>query len=121
MHRIFQFSLLFLGLVSMILLASGAEAGAPRLAGSVVKTSGGALSQAKVELLQPGTDKVEHSGYTDSHGRFALRDVSAGRYELRVQFGSRVLTQVLDDGDTTKRRNLSLGSSPKRLTVRVQG
>lgn len=116
--HIYLFSLCFIGL---LLAGTSVQAQWPSLSGTVVITSGGTLSQATVELLRANTDDVEHRGYTDSRGRFALRNVSQGDYELRIKFGTRVLTQVTDEGTTTQRRAVRLQNPPQQVEVRIQG
>lgn len=95
-----------------------AEAQAPPLSGTVVKAAGGALAQAEVELLAPGTDHVKHKVYTDPRGRFAFRNLDAGAYDLRIRYGGRVLTQRTNDSSVRQRR-VVVNGEPKQLTVRL--
>lgn len=95
-----------------------AEAEAPPLSGTVVKAGGGALAQAEVELLAPGTDRVTHKVYTDPRGRFAFRNLDAGEYDLRIRYGGRVLTQRTNDGSFRQTRVVVRGE-PQQLTVRL--
>ncbi len=123
MIRIHRLSFVFLAILALLCVVSSAQAQAPSLAGMVVKAGGDPLQQAQIELLVPDTDKVTRSVYTDSRGRFLLRGVATGRYDLRVKFGSRVVTQVIEEGgpEAKERRAVELGSEPQRLIVRVRG
>ncbi len=74
-------------------LAASAALAAPVI-GTVLKGSGSEpLVKAQVEWLRPGTEEVVYRALTDVKGKFALRDVAPGVYEVRVRFG-RVLEQV---------------------------
>lgn len=109
---------LALSLATMLAAAPAAVAQAPPLAGTVVKAGGGALAQAQVELLAPGTNRVKHKVYTDSRGRFAFRKLKAGTYDLRIRYGGRVLKQRTNRGAVQQRRVVVRGE-PKRLTIRL--
>ena len=95
-----------------------ADAQAPPISGMVVKDNGDILSQATVELLAPGSERVVHQVYTDTRGRFAVRQVDDGPYDLRIRYGSQVLTQKTDGG-SVERRRIVLNGAPQQLTIRL--
>lgn len=78
------------------------------------------LVKAEVEILRPGTQKVQYRAYTDGKGKFALRHVDPGDYEVRVKFGRSVLEQIAE-GKPVRRQRFRMGEEATRFpTLRVR-
>jgi len=109
------------GVSAALLLLFAGHASAQHLlsvSGAVLMDGGSgprALPKAHVELLSPGDDEVVlHQAYTDSRGRYVIRDVASGAYELRIKIGHQSLHQVTERG-TVATRSFRLGSESIRL------
>lgn len=89
--------LYFLMLFSLALMVSmNAIAGGPTLYGKVLlKAPSGTvpLSEARVEVVSPGTRKVQHRTYTDARGNFAFYSVPKGIYEIQILLGTKIMKQ----------------------------
>ena len=122
--RLVPAAFLVLALASGILLCgSPALAQETALYGTVFKTKrGGApLRLARVQLLTPGTNVVKHSSYTDSRGKYALRRITPGEFDVRVRIGRRVLKQIVKGrAGVRERRKIRLTAKPARLVIVIR-
>lgn len=66
------------------------------LSGQILKfvRSRSPLSGARIELLEPGASAAVYSTFTDTDGRYSLRGVAAGTYDIRVRFGEQNLEVI---------------------------
>lgn len=51
------------------------------------------LRDVRIRLLVPGTNDAKAQTYSDSNGRYAFYQVSAGSYEIQFLIGNSVLRQ----------------------------
>ncbi len=118
--RSIQFSCLVLA-VLILVPPSAVGDGLPSLSGKIAEVSKQGtfpFDQARVELLIPGTDTVQHYTYTDRYGAYAFRDVASGPYDIVVKSGKQILTQVIKD-EEKRRRKIQLPNKPARLDINV--
>lgn len=66
------------------------------LSGRVLKSvrTRSPLSSARVDLLKPGGSEAVYSTFSDTDGRYSLRGIAAGDYEIRVRLGAQELEVI---------------------------
>ena len=114
---------LILTVLIAVLSPAASVAQPPSLSGKVVEVSASGespLTQARVELLIPGGNKVKHATYTDAKGIYALRGVAPGAYEVVVKSGKTTLVQVVKRSEDRKRRKIVVPQQPARLDLTVR-
>ena len=78
--------------MTLCLVAASAQAQRARVTGTVVDPDGRPARRATVLVVDQTA--VRGTGVTDSHGRFQVADLAAGRYELRVAMEGFAATPV---------------------------